>query len=486
MGDLVFSEEIIQKIFGHEAAEDEEFDRLKEYYFKSKTYDKIKADLPLRILVGHKGIGKSALFKVAMAEDREDGRLPVFLRPNDIIGIQPSNPAFLNRIAHWKHGLQAIIAQKTLDEFGIKQEGKMAEAINAAGKTIGFLRDTLKPYSDSKVDLTPAQKMLVTKFLKKASITVYIDDLDRGWQGQREDILNLSALVNALRDLSSENPGLKFKLSLRSDVYFLLRTSDESTDKLEGSVVWFAWSNHEILALLAKRIETFFGRVVDEQKLLDLAQPELAKYLMPLMVPTFRGVGKWECVPLYRVLMSLIRKRPRDLVKLCSLAARHAYDNDRSMMMTDDFRAIFEEYSQGRVQDTINEFKSELPDIERLVLNMKPGQVERRTQEGYVYKTDALLQKIKNLTEQGKFTFTTGSVATPKDLARFMYKINFLTARKWLESGELDRKYFEENRYLSGQFVDYGYEWEVHPAYRWALQPDSIGKIYEQVELSEN
>ncbi len=154
--------------------------------------------------------------------------------------------------------------------------------------------------------------------------------------------------------------------------------------------------------------------------------------------------------------------------------------------MTEDFRAVFEEYSQGRVQDTINEFKSELPDIERLILNMKPNQVEKRTQAGYVYKTDALLQKIGNLTQQGKFTFANGKVATPKDLAQFMFKINFLTARKWLDSGELDRKYFEENRYLSGHFVDYGYEWEIHPAYRWALQPDSLDKIYEQVELGEN
>jgi hypothetical protein len=485
MADIVFSEETIQRIFGHEAAEDEEFDRLREYYFKSKTYEKIKADLPLRILVGHKGIGKSALFKVAMAEDRDDGRLPIFLRPNDLMGIQPASSGFLDRIAHWKSGLQAVIAQKSLEEFGIKKESAVSDAMNVAGKTLGFLRDTLKPYSESKVDLTPTQKMLITKFLKKASITVYIDDLDRGWQGQREDIFGLSALVNALRDLSSSNPGLKFKLSLRSDVYFLLRTSDESTDKIEGSVVWFYWSNHEILALLVKRIETFFGRPVDEEKLLAMSQPELAKYLKPLMVTTFHGLGKWQDVPLYRVLMSLIRKRPRDLVKLCSLAARHAYDNDRSMMMTEDFRAVFEEYSQGRVQDTINEFKSELPEIERLVLNMKPSRVEKLASLGYVYKTDELLAKIKNLVVQGRFKFATGKEATPKDLAQFMFKINFLTARKKLASGELDRKYFEENRYLSGHFVDYGYDWEIHPAYRWALQPDNLESIYSQLELSE-
>jgi hypothetical protein len=65
-----------------------------------------------------------------------------------------------------------------------------------------------------------------------------------------------------------------------------------------------------------------------------------------------------------------------------------------------------------------------------------------------------------------------------------MYKINFLTARKELPTGEIDRKYFEENRYLSSEFVDFGYNWEVHPAYRWALQPDTIKEIFERLKLS--
>ena len=62
---MQFNEVEIQKLFGHEAAEQESPERLKEYYFKNNTYNQIVVDLPLRILVGHKGIGKSALFKVA-------------------------------------------------------------------------------------------------------------------------------------------------------------------------------------------------------------------------------------------------------------------------------------------------------------------------------------------------------------------------------------------------------------------------------------
>ena len=62
---------------------------------------------------------------------------------------------------------------------------------------------------------------------------------------------------------------------------------------------------------------------------------------------------------MYRVLMSLIRKRPRDLVKLCTLAARHAEERNGNCIMTEDIRAIFEEYSLGRIQDTENEYRSE-------------------------------------------------------------------------------------------------------------------------------
>ena len=47
------------------------------------------------------------------------------------------------------------------------------------------------------------------------------------------------------------------------------------------------------------------------------------------------------------------------------------------------------------------------------------------------------------------------------------------------------RKYFEENRYLSTDFVDFGFDWEVHPAYRWALQPDSLKNIFDELELTK-
>ena len=139
------------------------------------------------------------------------------------------------------------------------------------------------------------------------------------------------------------------------------------------------------------------------------------------------------------------------------------------------------------MQDTINEFRSELPAIEKLLLGMKPNRKERTTRQGYVYTTGDLVQKIRNIQELGEFKFSTKKRATERELAAFMYKINFLTGRKGKsEDGGIIRTYFEQNRYLASTSVEFGFDWEIHPAYRWALQPDDIGSILESLEPSSD
>jgi hypothetical protein len=379
--------------------------------------------------------------------------------------------------------LNAIITRKVLEMFGLDQAGVISKAQTIGGRLLGFIAGTIKSNKVVDVSFEPTKRVMLDAFLKQNLVNVYIDDLDRGWEGRREDVKRISGLLNAVRDMANENPGLRFKVGLRSDVYYLVRTSDESTDKIENAVVWQSWTNHEILVLLVKRVETFFGRGVHEPTLLAKKQYDLAKHLNPVMEPTFTGVGLWANAPTYRVLMSLIRKRPRDLVKLCTLAARNAHQTRSPLIRTSNLQAIFDEYSQGRVQDAINEYRSELPDIERLLVNMKPNRREHTTKQGYVYTTDALLNKITNIMQGGEFRFANGKVATHKELASFMYKINFLTARKETPDG-IVRRYFEENRYLSSHLADFGFQWEIHPAYRWALQPETVQNIFETLALS--
>jgi len=181
----------------------------------------------------------------------------------------------------------------------------------------------------------------------------------------------------------------------------------------------------------------------------------------------------------------LIRGRPRDLIKICTLAARDAQASGSNVIRTANLVHVFEEYSQDRIQDTINEFRSELPDVERLIFGMKPSKKERTAKEGYTYTTAQLLSKISNIQEQGQFRLRSERIADARDLAAFLYKINFLTARKELPD-LIQRRYFEQARYLQSRFVDFGFDWEIHPAYRWALQPDDINSVFAQLKLSSD
>jgi hypothetical protein len=410
-----------------------------------------------------------------MDEQKNEGKLCVLIKPDDIVGIGESEMDFLKLIREWKKGINEIVSRMALTSFGPAFEGWQSKLAEYGGRVIDFLQSTLKAENYANLDQT--KQVILKRFVQTGKIYVYLDDLDRGWQGKKQDISRISALLNAVRDISSETPGIHFRVSLRSDVYYLVRTSDESTDKIEGSVIWQSWTNHEILALLTKRIENAFGNSIETAVLLNRGQPTLARSLDRVMETHFEGKGHWSHIPTYRMLMSLVRKRPRDIVKLCTLAARNAHTRGSKKIGTDDFNAIFAEYSQGRLQDTVNEYRSELPDIERLLFGMKPNKMERRASSGYTYTTDSLLKKIDSILQQGAFKFANSALVDRKGLAAFMYKINFLTARK--EAGNfIDRKYFEENRYLSQNFADFGYDWEIHPAYRWALQPDDVASIF--------
>ncbi|HZL09321.1 MAG TPA: hypothetical protein VFC65_04940 [Prolixibacteraceae bacterium] len=477
-----FTDENIRKIFGSYDGEGENIDRLKEYYFKTETYSKIISDLPIKILVGHKGIGKSALFRIAMSEQKDSGNLPILIKPDDIGEIGEKHESLILSIRKWKFGLTDIIAKKVLSEFGIIDEGITARIIKVGGRIIPLITKSVIQQKDNS-DITQSQKLLIEKFLTSNKIDVYLDDLDRGWQNRKEGLIMISALINSIRDLSSENPGLIFKLALRSDVFNAVRIEDESSDKYEGGVVWHSYELHEIFVMLIKRLLTFWGESINEENLLKTSQRHIAFNLDSIFENTFFGTGKWEKAPMYKVILSLIRNRPRDLVKLCTMAARQAYRVNSTIIKSSHILSILPDYSKSIIKDTIAEYKSELPQIERLIYGMKPSKKERFAVDSFVFSTSELHKKIFNITQRGQFIFANGKVGDAHDISRFLYKINFLTARKTLEDGTIERKSYEHDSNLSSSYMDFGYDWEVHLAYRWDLQADSLIDIFSKHKL---
>jgi hypothetical protein len=478
-----FDDPTIEKIFGADDAENEKEERFKEYFYYNRVFDNLNNELPIRLLVGHKGIGKSALLKRAHLGDREQNRLAVRLKPSDILGVGlDATPHDFNLlIENWKNGLLSAIAKKAVAEFA-KEAIDNIEIESISGRITKFI-----PFVSSLL-LKGAQKMsdqadkeIVVALANESAINVYIDDIDRGWSASEAGIRSISALLNAVRDISGSDQRIRFRIALRTDVYYLVRTSDESTDKIERHVVWLSWTNHDILCIMAKRITTFFGQTISQEEIAKMSQVEISeKILSKVMDSRFQGWGHWSNRPIHNVLTSLSRRRPRDMVKLMHGAARRAYSADHSKISSSDLEGSFESYSGERMQDIINEFKTEMPNIDRLILGFQPSRKTKTASESYLFTTDALILKLKNIQQNAPLQFKNGRPATPRALIQFLFKIEFNTARKDTAT-HIERKHFDQNRFLASEIADFGYAWEVHPAYRWALQPQDVNKILDNV-----
>ena len=480
-----FDDATIERLIGTEDAENENDQRFKQYFFFNKTYENLVASLPIRILVGHKGIGKSALLRRAYLHNQENQQLAVWVRPNDLVShMVEVVPLELNQlIESWKSGLLEAIVQKCISRVSNDQEpSELGKYLKSTTKAlIGTIAEILKSKLPAVNDTIT--RNVVENFLREQKVYVYIDDIDRGWDASSSSIRNISALLNAIRDLAGADTRLMFRIGLRSDVYYLVRTADESTDKIERNVVWLSWTNHEILAVMAARIETYFGAAYDQEKIVRMSQTDISnRILSKIITPKFQGRGHWSNRPIHNVLLSLTRKRPRDLVKILHGAARNAHANNHEIIDSTDLETTFESYSAERMQDTINEFRSELPNIEQLLFGMRPTRRTRRTAQSFLYRTDGLVAKLKEIIDQSSLAYTSRKPVSPRTLMQFLYKIDFIVARKEVD-GRIDRKYFDQSRFLASEVVDFGYDWEVHPAYRWALEPQDVGDILDQMRL---
>ena len=482
-----FSEEQIRDMFGDLAAEDEKKDRFSAYFIKTDVYKKIHNFLPIRILVAHKGIGKSAIFQMSYLENLKNNVLSIWVKPDDILSIaNTENEADpLEMIRQWKSGLEELLVEKVVSNFNISKDNDIINQISRNGLKLTERIGMIVKKIQDVVDVDAIKKSVADQYLENHKIVIYVDDLDRAWNGSKQNIYRISALLNAVRDMCNESNELCFRISLRSDVYYLVRTADESTDKIDGNVLWLTWTEHELLALLVKRVQTYFGNYIPEKELLDMEQREMSTYLDDIMADTFEGAGKWNNRPIRYIFLSLIRRRPRDLINLCTLAARNANAEGRNLIVTEDWEEVFEQYSSSRLQDTINEHKYELPDIERLLLGMKPSHEMKKTEKPFVYDKERLVRKIEGIMQNGKFYFANNKECTVEELIAFMYKINFLNARKDAANGFIDRKYFEDNKYITSNSVDFGYDWEVHPAFRWALYPETRD-IFRYTDIPQN
>jgi hypothetical protein len=311
------------------------------------------------------------------------------------------------------------------------------------------------------------------------------------YQNTATESLNLATFFSACRYLVRDVSGLYIRASVRTDVWALLRRYDEALDKMSQYVSEILWQQKDFLALLALRIQAslkqsgtstrkpppYASREDIEERLLELAfvpkmqwgshrrqpsemQPSLAP---PRMVDT------------YKIIYTLSYERPRWAIQLCKLAKEAALRHNALRIDKESIDEVWGEYGAKRIEDLVSEHKHQCPEVNEL-LNAFRGAKRVMTRPELFQWINNRVSEHLNVTLEGE------STRSPREIARFLYRLGFIVARSDNADGEYEHYRFDQmsDFLLARTDDDFSVKWEIHPCYREALDIQKLNQSHRQ------
>lgn len=468
-------------LFGNDAAEDETQDVFASYAIHRSEIDKfVDIDKPLQIVRAYKGEGKSALIRLVENRLKQQSPSPVVVRTTGQ-AISPSLETGDSDswVRAWKRNILQHIAVEigsaisfayTDDAISLVEEAERNgfKARSFVSAVTDRLSSKHSPIERERLAMTDSGQVL-KRFLKNGSpIWLFIDDLDQNFRNEPIPRIKVASCFIAVRQIFSQIPEIRIRVAIRPNVWAIIKPEFEALSHVEQYIVDLAWEDGTFLDLIAKRVQGYLQRTDQWMQVagaLPISYTERFEYLLGL---AFESPVQWgpRRRPMYVVLHTLSRHRPRALVELCKVSAKEAYKKGRAKIALDDVVTQLDAFGQRRVEDMIAECKPQCPDIESLIRAFS-GQNER-------YTTDELMRTIDSRIVSGMRPRIHGAPSNPsnRDIAQFLFQIGFLSARKDHSDGTYDHFAFAErpNLLRITTNVDEGMSWEIHPVFRQYLR----------------
>lgn len=349
--------------FGNEAGDDVDPQELSSYFVEQDLFlDFQKPANKLLVATGKKGVGKSALLSwlgtyverahhdaIVVKCTGADLARPRFglthelVTPNDHIRDWMVRICTLinRRIANsinwaWTDDEISLVEAAEIDGF------KSKNLISCLGDRFSKLLGNVAP---EKIPLKDEVEALRNG--KERTIWFLLDDLDATFQNTPQECLSLSTFFTACRYLTRDVKGICFRVALRTDVWPIVRRSDESLDKMEQYVRDIVWHKKDFRSLLFKRIKAQLEKLkINPIRLsANLSDEEREEYYIKKIFVPRMAWGEYESVT-YRVIYTLSYHRPRWAIQLIEGEFEHYHFNEMpdflSSKTTDDFGVLWE------------------------------------------------------------------------------------------------------------------------------------------------
>lgn len=319
-----------------------------------------------------------------------------------------------------------------------------------------------------------ANEVELLKRFRAGPVWILVDDLDATFQGTAEECLSLSTFFTACRYLTKDLKSVTIRVTMRTDVWPVIRRYDEALDKVEQYVHPLAWSQEEYRRLLGRRIRYEIVRLKvpfrDPPTHVHELDRDLSLISKLFVEKVSWGSGERE-VPTHQVLYTLSYGRPRWAIQLCKLAQADAVKRSSDRIGKDNIDAVWGTYGLKRIADIVAEHKHQSPQVEELVNSFRGAP--------RVFARDELMKWITNhITNHLNPTIDGVRTRANMEIAHFLYRVGFLQARSQEEAGNYEHYDFNvmPDFLTSRTNDDFGVFWEIHPIYRESLNIEKLSR----------
>jgi hypothetical protein len=262
---------------------------LEDYFVESATYERVRLGSK-RIVVGARGIGKSAIFQVLAKRERDAGSYVIELSPEDysyellsqtMASEDHGSWAKLGAYAAaWKYLIYVLmmkeISKKRLhlkkdgagdiykyvrDNHSNQQSSRLSALVSylkrLEGIKIGKYEASVKTRELERLyKLEEIQHLLpaLREVAGSRRIIVLVDELDRGWDSSEDARAFVAGLFQACISANSLHDNLRVYMSLRQELYDDVPALYDDAQKYRDMIETIRWDDVSLLRLMAKRI----------------------------------------------------------------------------------------------------------------------------------------------------------------------------------------------------------------------------------------
>jgi hypothetical protein len=463
-----------ERIFGNDAGDDEKEHLLNHYFLEQVEFNRFyDPSIAFRVVKARKGTGKSALLKrtQAIAAKESSKNITLWCKGADIKPDTSNHAVASNLIDAWKQKICTRINREIGNRISLAGSDDAISLVEASEldgfrerNIVSALADRLKVKIKDAAGVPERQRIpiandsaLLERYSQDSSLVFWllVDDIDATFKNDEESRKLLSAFFSACRDLVQRVNGLVIRCSVRTDVWTILRSTDEALDKCEQYVFNLRWDDAGVGKILENKIYTFFTLTAPE--LTSFASTDVSvrkREAYKLIFPSNYEWGRGKQIDSRRFLALYSQGRPRWTAKLCRSAALRAVRRGSERIEAVHINAELSSYSLQRRQDLVGEHTHEYSEFNSLLQVFADWQKKFTSQE-----------LLKRISERHIAKIVPPAVKPdPVYLAHLLYRSGFINAVK-INKQTGKAQYFEyEDRptlLMSRGNLDEGCDWEI-------------------------